>query len=206
MEIPVENVLAAYPPARRAGRLVLQPLTLGGALALAALGVDFSKSRVETAKLPVVAAVLAGLISPNAALHGEPRALARAIRLVKPHLSAVSEAVEKVFNDAFATRIKAAVPENAPISFTPHGLGWPLRLAEELCAEYGWSFDAALATPLSRAWALEACARERHGGRHGDFDYVERIEAEKIRARHAPHAPQAPTPTPPAPLTPTPTP
>ena len=35
MEIPVENVLAAYPPARRAGRLALQPLTLGGALALA---------------------------------------------------------------------------------------------------------------------------------------------------------------------------
>lgn len=183
MQIPVENVLAAYPPSRRVGALALGPLTLGGALALAALGVDFSKSRVETAKLPVVAAVLAGLISPDAALHGEPRALARAIRLVKRRLSAVSEAVEKIFNDAFATRIKPAAPKDAPVSFTPHGLGWPLRLAEQLCADYGWSFEAALETPLARAWALDACARERHGGKHGDCDYIERVEAEKIRRR-----------------------
>ena len=39
MQIPVENVLAAYPPSRRAGAVTLMPLTLGGALALAAMGV-----------------------------------------------------------------------------------------------------------------------------------------------------------------------
>lgn len=187
MQIPVENVLAAYPPTRRVGALALGPLTLGGALALAALGVDFSKSRVETAKLPLAAAVLAGILSPEDALHGESRTVARALKrvekAVKGDLKALAEAVEAVCNDAFATRIKPAVPKDAPVSFTPHGLGWPLRLAEQLCADYGWSFDAALATPLARAWALDACARERHGGKHGDFDYIERVEAEKIRRR-----------------------
>ena len=187
MQIPVENVLAAYPPTRRVGALALGPLTLGGALALAALGVDFSKSRVETAKLPVAAAVLAGLLSPEEALHGDvrvaSRAIRRVVRLADDDLSALEKAVEAVCNDAFATRIKPATPKDAPVSFTPHGLGWPLRLAEQLCADYGWSFDAALETPLARAWALDACARERHGGKHGDFDYIERVEAEKIRRR-----------------------
>ena len=187
MQIPVENVLAAYPPTRRVGALALGPLTLGGALALAALGLDFSRAKCATAKLPLAAAVLAGLLSPEEALHGDvrvaSRAIRRVVRLADDDLSALEKAVETVFNDAFATRIKPAVPKDAPVSFTPHGLGWPLRLAEQLCADYGWSFDAALDTPLARAWALDACARERHGGKHGDFDYIERVEADKIRRR-----------------------
>lgn len=185
MQIPAENVLAAYPPPRSAGALVLKPLTLGGALALAALGLDFTRSKAAPAKLPLAAAVLAGLLSPEDALHGDvrvaSRAIRRVVRLANDDLSALGKAVEIVLNDAFATRIKPAVPKGAPVSLNPHGLGWPLRLAEQLCADYGWSFDAALATPLARAWALDACARERHGGKHGDFDYIERVEAEKKR-------------------------
>lgn len=185
MQIPVENVLAAYPPPRSAGALVLKPLTLGGALALAALGLDFSRAKCATAKLPLAAAVLAGLLSPEEALHGDvrvaSRAIRRVVRLADDDLSALEKAVETVCNDAFATRIKPAPPKKATVSFTPHGLGWPLRLAEQLCADYGWSFEAALETPLARAWALDACARERHGGKHGECDYIERVEAEKIR-------------------------
>lgn len=185
MQIPVENVLAAYPPPRSAGALVLKPLTLGGALALAALGVAFSRAKCTAAKAPLAAAVLAGLLSPDAALNGEMKCVRRAVRCAEraagDDLKALAEAVEAVCNDAFATRIIPAPPKKAKVSFTPHGLGWPLRLAEQLCADYGWSFEAALETPLARAWALDACARERHGGKHGDFDYIERVEAEKIR-------------------------
>lgn len=185
MQIPVENVLAAYPPTRCAAGLKLKPLTVGGALALAALGVDFEKSRVEPVKLQISAAVLAGFLTPADALHGDGQSVAYALRRVErcvnTALSALEDAVRTVFNDAFATRIKPAAPDKPHISFTPHGLGWPLRLAEQLCGEYGWSFEAALEMPLARAWALDACARERHGGRHGDFDYIERIEAEKKR-------------------------
>lgn len=185
MQIPIENVLAAYPPTRCAAGLKLKPLTLGGALALAALGIDFEKSRVEPVKLPIAAAVLAGLLTPDDALHGDGQTVALALRrverCVKERLSVLEDCVEAVLNDAFATRIKPAAPDKPHISFTPHGLGWPLKLAEQLCAEYHWSFEAALETPLARAWALEACARERHGGKHGDFDYIERPEAEKKR-------------------------
>jgi hypothetical protein len=187
MKIPVENVLAAYPPTRRVGALALGPLKLGGALALAALGLDFSRAKCATEMAPLAAAVLAGLLTPDAAINGDMRSVRRAVRRAERaaggDLKALAEAVEAVCNDAFATRIKAAVPKDAPVSFTPHGLGWPLRLAEQLCADYAWSFEAALETPLARAWALDACARERHGGKHGDFDYIERVEAEKIRER-----------------------
>lgn len=187
MQIPVENVLAAYPPTRCAAGLKLKPLTVGGALALAAMGVDFGKAKVEPAKLPLAVAVLAGILSPEETICGErrivERAMRKAVRTIKRDFKAVEEAVETLLNDAFATRIKPAVPQGAPISFTPHGLGWPLRLAEQLCAEYGWPFEAALKTPLARAWALDACARERHGGKHGDFDYIERIEAERLRRK-----------------------
>ena len=77
-------------------------------------------------------------------------------------------------NQAFTTFIPPQQQQDAPISLTPDGLGWPLELAGFLCAEYGWTFEYALATPLCRAFALQAVSRVQHGGKHGGPDYVER--------------------------------
>ena len=64
--------------------------------------------------------------------------------------------------------------------FLPSGLGWPLELAEALMAEYGIPFGEAARIPLCRAFALVACVRQRHGGRHAGPDYWERVT---MRAR-----------------------
>ena len=183
--VPIENALAFYPPARRAGRLDLKPLTLGGAAALAALGVDFARRAVPGERLALVAAVLGGLLAPADALYGAGAAVARALdRALRRagNAEALSKAVATVLDDAFATRLKPLQEGSAPVCFTPKGLGWPLQLAEALCGDYGWTFEQALATPVASAWALAAAGHARRGGRFGEPDYTERVEAEKIRA------------------------
>ena len=68
---------------------------------------------------------------------------------------------------------------------TPYGLGWPLELAESLCAEYGWRWQEALDTPVVTVWALVAAARQRKGGRHGGIDYIERWYSGEVKAGRA---------------------
>jgi len=221
MALPVENLIAAYPPSVQVGGVTLNPLTIGGAILLDAVGVDVTKTPVPKGKLFEAAYVLSeaagrsgnapyragiaaggGLLVPRTdraardpyrafgtaggghagrTVGGVPRTPRTVwgdqyrafLRGVKCGLTELSSAVEEVISQAFSTRI---VPrqEGGVVSFTPSGHGWPLELAESLCAEYGWGFEEALATPLCRAFALQAVARIRNGGRHGGPDYVER--------------------------------
>ena len=85
-------------------------------------------------------------------------------------LKELSNAVEGILNASFSTHIPPMQDKDAPAQLTPSGLGWPLILAEWLCAEYGWTFEHAIDIPLPRVFALQAAARVRHGGP----DYVER--------------------------------
>ena len=89
-------------------------------------------------------------------------------------LKELSNAVEGILNASFSTHIPPMQDKDAPAQLTPSGLGWPLILAEWLCAEYGWTFEHAIDIPLPRVFALQAAARVRHGGKHGGPDYVER--------------------------------
>ena len=106
----------------------------------------------------------------------------RFLRRAKCGLKELSKAVETVLNTAFATYVKPAAQKDAPKLLTPHGLGWPLEFAEFLCAEYGWSWRDALDTPVVTVYALAAAARQRTGGKHGGFDYLERQYNEDVKA------------------------
>ena len=161
--LPIENVIAAFPPSVKAGNVTLRPLSIGGAIRLAEKGIDVTKTPVPKDKLFAAAFVLSGA-----------KDLKRFLRRAKCGLKELADAVEDVLNQAFATHIPPMQEKDAPAQLTPSGLGWAIVLVEWLCAEYGWSFDEALATPVCLALALQAAARVRHGGKHGGPDYVER--------------------------------
>ena len=163
MPLPIENVLAAFPPSVKAGNVTLRPLSIGGAIRLAEIGVDARKTPVPKDKLFAAAFVLSG-----------EQDLKRFLRRSKCGLKDLATALEEILNQAFVTFIPPQQQQDAPISLTPDGLGWPLELVGFLCAEYGWTFEYALATPVCRAFALQAVSRVQHGGKHGGPDYVER--------------------------------
>lgn len=173
MTIPEENAIAAYPPSVKAGNVTLRPLTLGGAIRISSLGVDIGKP-VDKDALFRVAAVLAGEDDTK-----------RFLKRSRVGLNALSSAVETVLNTAFTTYVKPAQGERKTTHFTPHGLGWPLEYAEWLCHEYGWSWQAALDTPLATVYALEAACRARNGGRHAGLDYIERQYRKDVKSGKA---------------------
>ena len=173
MEIPSEAIVAAFPPSRTAGNVTLKPLTLAGAIRLAARGVSLRR-RVPRGEVVWAAFVLSG----------EPD-LARFCRRARCGLAELSRAVEATLNEAFATYVKPAATKGATRHLTPHGLGWPLELAEWLCAEYGWGWRAALETPVATVYALAAACRQRHGGKNDGLDYLERAYAADVKAGRA---------------------
>ena len=163
MDIPHENFIAAFPPSRTAGNVTLKPLTLAGAIRLGERGVSLVRT-VPRGQVVEAAWVLSG----------EPD-LAKFCSRAKCGLAELSRAVEATLNDAFATFVKPAkAPPGKRRCVTPHGLGWPLELAEWLCAEYGWRWGEALDTPVATVHALAAASRQRRGERRGGMDYIER--------------------------------
>jgi len=193
MHVPVENGIAAFPPSRTAGNVVLRPLTLAGAIRLGCAGVDCGRP-VPRDRLFEAAFILSGLASGVSGLapatrnpQPETRAAAyrRFLRRARCGLKELSSAVEGILNDAFATWVKPARAKGNVVRATPYGLGWPLELAESLCAEYGWRWQEALDTPVVTVWALVAAARQRKGGRHGGIDYIERWYSGEVKAGRA---------------------
>lgn len=185
MPLPIENVLAAFPPSVKAGNVTLGPLSIGGAIRLAQIGVDARKTPVPKDKLFAAAWILSDQVKvkdqgegwnhSTVHLHLSPSpAFRKFLRKARCGLKELANALEEVLNQAFVTFIPPQQQQDAPISLTPDGLGWPLELVGFLCAEYGWTFEYALATPVCRAFALQAVSRVQHGGKHGGPDYVER--------------------------------
>lgn len=175
MTIPRENWIAAFPSSVKAGNVILRPLTLGGAIRLARIGVETNR-RVPKEKLFKAAFVLSGEADER-----------RFLKRVKCGLQELSNAVETVLNEAYETWVKAATGANQHkvAHLTPHGIGWPLEYIEFLCAEYGWSFQEALDTPVATAYALEVACRQRNGGRHAGLDYIERQYQKDIKSGKA---------------------
>jgi hypothetical protein len=64
----------------------------------------------------------------------------------------------------------------------PHGNGWPLEVAEALCAHYGWTFPEAMRTEVALAFALIAVSRTRTGVESGGPNYYDRIRLERLKA------------------------
>ena len=160
---PPENAIAAFPPSVKVGNVTLRPLTLKGVIRLGEAGIDIAK-RVPKDKLFTAAWILS-----------EEDDQKRFLRRIRVGLQALAKAVEEALNVAYTTHIPPMDTGKKPkVSFSPSGLGMPIEYAEWLCAEYGWSFEAALAMPVITVYALAAACRQRHGGKHGGPDYVER--------------------------------
>lgn len=173
MTIPRENWIAAFPSSVTAGNVTLRALTLGGAIRLARIGVETNR-RVPREKLFEAAFILSGESD-----------LKRFLKRAKCGLQELSNAVETVLNEAYETWVKPAAAPKKVRNLTPHGIGWPLEYLEFLCAEYGWSFQEALATPVATAYAFEVACRQRHGGRHAGLDYIERQYQKDIKSGRA---------------------
>lgn len=169
---PPENAVAAFPPSRRAGNVELGPLTLAGAIRLGEAGVDCGVA-VPRDRLVQAAFILSG-----------GKDFRRFARRSKCGFKELAKAVETVLNDAFSTWIRPLPAADAPscLQLTPHGLGWPLEWAEFLCSEYGWTWRAALDTPVATVFALAAACRQRNGGRHAGLDYIERKYRQDVKA------------------------
>lgn len=187
MTIPREDTLAFFPPSVTAGNLTLGPLTLAGAVRLGEVGVDLGQ-RVPRDLLFQAAFVLAGGKDERPRTKDgrgkfalDPSGFSKFCNRANVGLKELSSAVEKVLNDAYETYVKPRREKDDVPTLTPHGLGWPLEYAEFLCGEYGWSWETAINTPVSTAFALVAANRQRNGGKHGGFDYIERAYANNLR-------------------------
>lgn len=177
MKLPIENYLAAFPPKRTCrlgwGRrpVVIGPLTLGGVIALDAVGVN-PQAEVGEDHAAIAAFVLSGQMEGRTMGECE-RDFKRFARRVKRHLNELAEAVNATLAEGFATYVKPA-PSKGPAQTTPSGVGWWLSYAEAICGDYGWSWKETLSTPLATVFALAVAYRARHGIDNGDSDYIER--------------------------------
>ena len=184
--LPIENLIAAYPQSVMAGSVELRPLTAGGAIALAMLGVDFSKG-VDTPHALMSGIVLSGLVGPVDILDEErvKRAICRlSEQLEKSGCCDLEKKVDEALDKAFSTRLPFAAPKGAAVEITPSGLGWALELVEATCAEYGWTMQRCLDMPLVTLFALQACRHRRNGGSFGGPDYVEKPIVERMNAEN----------------------
>ena len=202
MTLPIENYLAFFPATITVGMgwfrrpVRLGPLTIGRVVLLDALGVNV-RAKIAEKDAAIVAFVLSGEVEVrsrsrtkdciNSTVRLSPststKRFNRFSRRVKHHLKPLAEAVNKICTDAFTTYVKPPRRENKVASNTKTGAGWALDFAEALCADYGWSWETAMNTPLATVFALAAASLDRYGLRPNCMDYEQR-KAAKERKRH----------------------
>lgn len=181
MTLPVEDFIAAFPPSVRAGAVELGPMTLEHAVLFGAFDIPLDeKIPVPAAKVPTAAMILSSRRWGRVPGELDFRRFARRLNGGQKELAA---AVESCRSLAMSTYIAPRPAEGETRRTDPHGLGWPLEIAEFLCGEYGWGWQVALETPCATAHALVAACRQRYGGLHGDFDYVERARSQEVHSR-----------------------
>lgn len=189
--LPFETRLALFP--RRAlvvrlgilRRLRLFPVTLARAAAMEAIGCGFLDGEMLGGRALLAAWVLSlpdGEVERAASY--DMAGASGFVASLKGHTAAVEYAVNVLASEAVLPFIPPK-SENGDAQIMddglPNGCGWPLEMAEALCAHYGWSFDEAMQTTVQRACALIAIGRIREGGSHGGPDYYERIRLERMR-------------------------
>lgn len=188
--LPVETRLALFPRPRklRLGMfrsITLYPLTLERAAAMEIFECGLLGGRLSDAKSLLAAWILSvdeGEI-PRIA-DGDVRGAKRFVRDLKGSVALVSFTVRVFLSEAVLPLIP---PKDDDGGFKiddglPRGCGWPLEIAEALCAHYGWSFEYAMKVEVQRAAALLAVGRTRTGCGLGGPDYYDRIRVERFRA------------------------
>ena len=188
MNLPIENYLAIFPTTVTVGMgwlrrpVRLRPLTIGRFVLLDALGVDPQREIAEK-DAALAAFVLSRTDVSFRPLDDYKRDFRRFRRRVKGRLKPLAKSVNRVCGDAFTPYVKPPKSNSKRISNTKTGAGWALDFAEALCADYGWSWEMAVNTPLSTVFALSAAYLDRHDLRPNCMDYEQR-KAAKERKRH----------------------
>ena len=180
MTLPVETIDALFVADERVGNAVLRPATLAHLAAMDALGVGVCGLVARKDALLAAWVLTLDYAGCVRAVRDEKWTLAAFKAWVAKCGCTADEcflAVNAVVAHAASTYVPGAGGEGdgGSVYSTPHGFGWPLEVAEFLCHEYGWDFARAMDEPLVRVYGLVNCARQRNGGRNGDFDYYERI-------------------------------
>ena len=189
--LPVETRLALFPRPRklRLGMfrsITLHPLTLERAAAMEIFECGLLGGRLSDAKSLLAAWILSvdEREIPRIA-DGDVRGAKRFVRSLKGSVALVSFAVGVFLAEAVLPLIPPkddGTSQSINDDGLPRGCGWPLEMAEALCAHYGWSFEYAMKVEVQRAAALLAVGRTRTGCGLGGPDYYDRIRVERFRA------------------------
>lgn len=191
--LPQETLRAIFPigmevrSARWPHRAVFktQPVTIAHAAAMEAFGCDLGARELSDAHA-LIAAFIATL-SPDEAYNAvfdrdrTGRRLTRWMRRRTKFVSRIAREINAHLALAFLNFVPPKREGRQIIEDAPSGFGWPLEIVEALCAEFGWQFEDALRTPLSRALSLVSVARKRNGGENGGPDYYERQLVLKLK-------------------------
>lgn len=198
--MPFETIAALFPCVQHGeiedGAIALRPVTLAHIAAMETLGIDLD-SDVKAGNSLIAAWVLTQDVDDvlrcvNDIEHTQ-RVFARWVRRTRFKTllhgkdldpERVANAVNRHLTSAFSTIVESA-KEGDTQNFLRTGLGWVLELAEWYAHEYAQTIDNALREPISRVFALIACARQRNGGKHGGPDYFERVEMDGVKRRLA---------------------
>lgn len=178
--LPIETLNALFVAGEGVGNVTLRPATLAHLAAMEAFGVDVSKG-IAFEKTHLVAWIL------TLDFEGCSRAIlddffarsemARWMEGARCSAAVLYPLVVRVLQRAFSAYVAGADDgkDGATTYSAPRGFGYPLEIAEFLCHEYGWTIEEAMNAPLARVYGMMNCARQRSGGKNGDFDYYERI-------------------------------
>jgi hypothetical protein len=182
--LPVETILALFPRPPEKVRLGLfrstrlHPITLARAAAMEALGCGLLEDSPDVPKALLAAWVMAASDKdvPRIA-RGDMKGAARFVRRARGSVAAVIRVVSALRAEAVAPFIppKKRDGEEMIDDGMPRGNGWPLEVAEALCAHYGWTWAQAINTEVQVAVALLAVGRAREGGEAGGPNYYDRI-------------------------------
>lgn len=166
----------------------LRPMTLLHATAMEAFGVDLDRKEIDGDHMLIAAWILAQ--TPDQIRREMTRIedgqatrdFAEWARNVRETPDAISAKVNREINLAFHNCVPAqqSGKPNLLSDGMPQGYGWPIEIAEAMCAEYGMSFREAMETPMASAFAMIACERKRYEVPSGGPDYYDRIRVKRM--------------------------
>lgn len=187
--LPFETRLALFPRRSldvRIGlfrRLRLRPITLERAAVMEMFNCGMLDGEVGKSQALVAAWILsADDKDVRLIVEGKRGGAKRFIRSLSRKVDVVHRAVNILVGEAIIPFIPPKKDENGAVEVDdgiPKGNGWPLEIAEALCANYGWSFEYAMKIEVQTALALVAVCRQRCGGAAGGPDYFDRIRQDR---------------------------
>ena len=186
--LPFETKLALFP--RRAldvrlgpfRRIRLHPVTIGRAAAMEMFDCGLLNGKLNASQALLAAWILSVDEDRVADIaNGNVAGGASFVKRLGGSVAKVAHAVNVLVGEAMLPFIPPKKEDGAAEidDGLPKGNGWPLEIAEALCAHYGWPVDYVMGMEVQRALAFIAVSRQRNSGGSGGPDYYDRIRIER---------------------------